>query len=118
MASIEYNISIVRGSRFEMPLKLKASDVYLDLTAYTPKAQIRDRYSGDLVAEFVCIKDVATAGLLYLTLASPYSQTIPMQSNDPDIPEIYVWGLVLINALGESTPMLYGKAYVYNGVVG
>ncbi len=70
------NLNVVRGDSFRKEIVVKESGTPIVLTGWTPKAQIRDRPNGRLLAEF----DVSSSDLPngQIVLALTDTQTVSL----------------------------------------
>ena len=88
MVAGNYDLNIDQGAEFVLQLTIQQADeTDFDLTNFTPKAQIRKAYAGDVAAEFVCTKLDEQGGILQLALTA--AQTALLVDIE------YVWDVII-----------------------
>lgn len=112
MIPVKYNMVCPSGSTFKQQLACSVEYVVMDLTGYTARMQVKERYE-------------STRGVFYLTTENG-GLTIdgPLGTIDIFIPATdtgiaakdYVYGLEIESPSGEVTRLLEGKFIVTPGV--
>ena len=105
MSAGVYNISIVRGTNFDVSMTLKnAQNVAINVTNYTFKAQIRRKESTGVSAEFTITKTNASAGIIKLALTKTQTQSLPkgklkydLVANDGTEVKQYITGTITVS---------------------
>jgi hypothetical protein len=96
-----YSLNIYRGDTYHWLFTLYADEdklVPFDLTGITPKAEIRDKPSGRVIAAIDC--PVELPNIIKATLPAAASATIPQGS---------AWDLQLTYANGDVSTILAGR---------
>lgn len=101
-----YDISIYEGDTFEFTITIKdASNVVVNLTGYTAKAQLKKSFSDPSPIDFTCTISAPLTGVVNVML--PASTTASLIPGDP-----YIYDVQLTAPNGTVRTYLAGDATV------
>lgn len=101
-----YDISIYEGDTFQFTLTVKdASNVAVNLTGYTAKAQLKKSFDDASPIDFTCVISTPTSGVVNISL--PASTTADLIAGDT-----YIYDVQLTAPNGNVRTYLAGDAIV------
>ncbi len=85
-----YDIEIYIGDDFSLPIRLKADNVYVNLTGWTGRAQLRNGV-GTLLATFTVTvgNQSTTPGLVTVSMANTITSGLSPSGNSPTTTAVY-----------------------------
>lgn len=109
----EYNFCVVAGDSLDFTVRYKAEDVYVDLTRYKARMQLRKRANDDTAVDLTCVISDALNGEVTASLTPEQTALLVVL---PKTKNRYLYDLEIESQTGNVTTLVTGSIDVTIGV--